>query len=56
MARYRVQLYGVPDQHLYDPLRVKIWRTWWRASGQRKVALVCAGAALGLLAQLVGRL
>jgi hypothetical protein len=55
MARYRVQLYNVPDKHLYDPLPVRAFRAFCVASRQRQGALVVTGVALGLIVHLVVR-
>ena len=51
----RVQLYGNPDQHRYDPLPVRAWHTFWGASWQIRAALCCAGSGLGLLITLLTR-
>jgi hypothetical protein len=56
MARYRVQLYGVPDQQRYAALPVKLWRAWVQASWQIKGALMCAGTGAGLLITFVTRI
>jgi hypothetical protein len=44
MARYRVQLYNVPDRHKYDGLILKAWKANWRL----KLAgmCMCVGAYL----------
>lgn len=55
MARYRVQLYGVPDKHLYDPLPLRMWHAFIVASPQLRVALLMQGTASGLLIHLVMR-
>jgi len=49
MQRYRVQLYNVPDKHKYAPWPVKVWRSIWIASWQRKLAGLCVGAGMYLL-------
>lgn len=55
MPRYRIQLYNVPDAHLYGWLPARAWRAYWRASWQLRTALVAAGAAAGILIHLVVR-
>jgi|WetSurMetagenome_2_1015567.scaffolds.fasta_scaffold1039307_2 hypothetical protein len=51
----RVQLYNVPDKHLYDPLPLRAIHALRVASWQRRAALISAGTALGLLLHLVVR-
>ena len=56
MARYRVRLYGVSDKHLYDPLPLRALHALVVASWPRRLALLCAGTATGLIANLLLRL
>jgi hypothetical protein len=51
MARYQIQLYGVPDQHKYDALHRKVWRAFMGVSWQVRLALLSTGSGLGLLLQ-----
>jgi hypothetical protein len=49
MSRYRVQLYGIPNQHLYDPLPQRLWHAFWIGSWQLRLTLLSIGAGSGLL-------
>jgi hypothetical protein len=51
----RVQLYGIPDKHRYDPLPFRAWHAFWVASWQIRGALMCAGTGAGLLINVVMR-
>lgn len=53
MRRYKVRIYGVPDKHLYGPLHSRAWYAFQRSSWQLKAALCSAGAAAGLLLNMV---
>lgn len=41
--RYRVQLYNVPDKHLYAPLPIRMWHTYWRYPPARRLAVLVVG-------------
>lgn len=47
--KYRVQLYGVPDKHLYDALPLRAWHVFIHSSHQLQAALVMFGAGIGIL-------
>jgi hypothetical protein len=49
MARYKVQLYNVPDKYQYDPLPLRAWYTVRMASWPIRIALMCVGSGVGLL-------
>lgn len=55
MARYKIQLYNVPDQHRYGWLPARAWRMFLRSSWQIRLAITGYGVGTGMIVHLVMR-